>query len=261
MKEKFNEIVKKNGGYIVKDVEILGNIYCLKQFDDTKKSLETISLLYSDYYSNCCMLTPVAMNKDGYKKKLEIITKANITDGFTYWHLLNQNTNITVGLFGFKKIDNVPIDEALDLTLMTRLTGIVKPLCMHMFKFLFENFDIKELRSKVLSYNRISQLLTVQIGLIDNGITRTDKDYVRDSYILNYLLTRERYNKIKEQNNGEFKVLNIPRKTDIKFFHCGARTLKDAIEEFEQNNDFERLEHCKTLQNYLCSKYPRMCKL
>lgn len=256
MKEKLKEIIKGNDGFVVKEFNAFGNIYCIKLFENSQESLNIIKTLFSDYYTNSMMINIIKRTEEGYRKHLNTILDLNKKDGFSWYNVYKKNTNENVGVIGAVTISK----GSIRFLCMFKLYSVVKPASEVLIKFFFENSDIKEIIGRTLSYNQLSQRIAKQFGMVETGFTICKDEYIRDSYLTHFVLTRNRYNEIKNQSKGVYKFLKVPRKTKPIDLHSKARTLKDAINEFNQDDNKERLENCKTLFSFLSSKYPRSYK-
>jgi len=259
MTKKIKDIIKRNNGYIVKDIKILNETYCVKALSNDQWSLNAISELYGDYYLNSSMVSITEMNKKGYQNKLDSIVKRNKKDGFTYWSICEQNNDKAIGLYGFKRIKNSK-EKELELTFMCKIKDIIKPLSEIMIKFLFENFNITQLKAHSLSYNQAAQIIAKQIGMMDCGISNTNDGYIRDSYLIEFVLSRNKYNEIKKINKGKYKLLKFPKQMKPNIIHSYSRYLYQAIQEFKINKDTSRLQYCKKFYKYKKTKYPLICK-
>lgn len=259
MRDKFRSIVQSNNGCVVRNVKIGDNLYCVKPLKDNKVSLDIIRSLYGDYYINSLMVSPVERTEVGYRKKLDYILDANEKYGFSYWGIFNQITNQPVGLYGFKKIHGISIEKEVDITYMSKLANIIKPLSERIIPFLFENFNIEKLHGNNTSYNYATQIIGMPMGFVQNGIKICDSSYNRDSYLTSFVLTREKYNEIKKLNYNKYVTGNTIRSLSLRNIHCKARCLYVAIKEFKKNNDVKRYKYCKKLYEYRLKKYPRTC--
>jgi hypothetical protein len=258
MKEKFQNIIDSNGGCIAKDVKIGSNFYCIKPFDDSQESYNIIKSLFSNYIINSFMVRTIERNERGYKRLLHDILELNKKDGLSWYNVFNQDNNFNVGVVG--TVRRKEDCSAVGLLYAFKLSNFAKITGQLMIELIFNNFDeIEKIDGNMLSYNKLSQVAFKKLGAIEGGFKKCDNNYIKDSYLAYFYLTRERYNKIKAKNNGVYKTFNISNKTGYKTLHNKARTLKEAIQDFKQSNDVERLNHCEKLFNHLISKYPRVC--
>jgi RimJ/RimL family protein N-acetyltransferase len=260
MIEKIKSIIKNNNGFLIKNIKINGDLYYLKPFDYSKFSFESVKSLYSDYYINSMVTSIVPMNDANYKKKLDHFVYLNKTYGFGLFNVCRQRDNLSVGLYGLK-LRKGTTDE-LELAYVIKFANIVRALSEVMIPFAFEIFNIKKLHGEILSYNKASQIIVNQIGMIENGITFCDKDFIKDSYFVNFVLTKKRFNLLLSLSNlQEYKLLNISKKTNIKNLHSKARYLYDALNDFKKDSFIKKYKHCNKLFHFFKNKYPRISKL
>ena len=165
----------------------------------------------------------------------------------------------SVGLYGVRISENNK--NAIESDYISNIAGIIRPLTEVMVKFIFEVLKAKEVYGETLSYNLPSQKVIKLVGMRENGIYSCRKDYKKDSYILKFILTEQDYNKIKEENNGVYKLSKINERIAPKEIHSKARHLDEAIKEFELQKQIIKANYCKKLNRYLKSNKLKYTKI
>lgn len=258
MIEKVKSIIENNGGYLIRNVKIRNELYYLKPFDRTKFSFNSVKSLYNDYYISAMVTSITPMNDESYRKKLEYFASLNEKYGFGLFNVCREKDDYSVGLYGLKLRQGT--NRELELAYVVKVGGIVRPLSEIMISFSFETFNLNKLHGEILSYNKESQVIVRQIGMIENGITFCDDVFFKDSYLTNFVLTKEKYNQIKLKNNGQYKLLKFSKKRPINDIHSKARYLHTALEEFNKSENKTRYQHCVELDKYRANRYPRIFK-
>lgn len=245
-----------NNGVLIKDIHVANSSYYLKPFEDDEESLKSIVSLYSNYYINSMVTSIVPMSEASYKQKLDYFVSLNKNQVFGLFNICNQETNKSVGLYGLKR--HLDYEDEFSIAYVSKLNGIVKPVSKEIVKLAFELLGASKLHGDILSYNSFSHKMVYQIGMVDNGISLCENDYVKDSYLTNFVLTKERYEEIKQRNGGQYNFLKFPKDFKLKDMHSKARYLHEAIDEFKQTNQINRLKHCIELDLYKQKNYPRL---
>jgi RimJ/RimL family protein N-acetyltransferase len=268
--KKVKSIIENNNKCLIKDIEIYGNKYCLRPFDNSEFSFQSVKNMYSDYYINSMVSSVVKISEGSFQKKLDYFVSLNEQYGFGLFNICTQDTNQSIGLYGLKLkppvfdelelayitkkdyINTLPFNKDKEFSIISKEKGIIRPLSKVIIEFAFETFkEITKIHIKeVLSYNKPSQLIAKLIGMVENDIIKCDDDYIKDSYLLNFVLTRKRYNKLKSLNNGKYELSNIPKNIQLKDLHNKARTLSQAIQKFKKKN-IKRYIHCSKLYDYM----------
>jgi len=255
--KKIKSIIKNNNGYLIKDIKIGDNLYCLKPFDRSKFSFESVKSLYSNYYINAMVTSIVPMNDESYRQKLEHFVNLNEKFGFGLFNVCRQKDNYSIGLYGLKLREGA--DRELELAYVVKIGSIVKPLSEIMIPFVFETFGINKLHGEILSYNKESQIIVKQIGMVESGIYICNKNYIKDSYFTNFILTKQKFNLIKSLNDKKYKLINFSNKIPLEDIHNKARSLYTALKDFENNQNYNKFKYCKQLIEYKEKCYPRVC--
>jgi RimJ/RimL family protein N-acetyltransferase len=260
IKEQIRQLLKENDGYILKDINNDNKIYNIKPFKLDKKNIEDITIFYTDFYINSMVISCTPMTKQAMKQKVEKIVQMQKESGLSYWKIYQKNIQYPVGIFGFSYMHDKK--DKIEMTYMSRLGNIIRPICKIIIPMAFEYLDIPILYGETLSYNIASQIIGKQMGMVENNISECLKNYTKDSYLTEFKIDKAKYNEIKQQNNGEYILTqDAITKVPLKAIHPRARTLGEALKHFKENNQLSRYKHCLKVLKYIEERYPYLFKI
>lgn len=247
-------LVKNLKTTIYDNIEINGSFYCVKPFTFSTEGFDGIKLLYGDYLINSMFISQNEMSDESYWNRLKFICETSEQDGISIWNIIDKSNNSSVGLFGLTYLDNY---SKIEINFGTRIKNIIPQICEIFTPFVFEYLKLDCLYGKTISYNYPSQHILKVIGMEECGTLDCSDDYKKDSYLTLFKITRKKYEDIKKENNGRYRLkssrkdFNNPQK-----LHSKARTLSAAVQWFKKESQTERYNHCARLLSYLEMRYP-----